>query len=774
MSQTNPVIDFLKQWEDNASSAASTLNDNPTVYRPLYEDLRNNGFICNNSVTWQGRRLLENLKKDKFDRYTDNPKWAFVPLSAINKIVTVLLPYDTGSSYGSAVEQCDAIVSMPWETLNANYPTIDIDPEDILKELNKHLFGLDSIKLKVARYIFTESKRHSHKPLALLLYGSPGTGKTAFAKALAVSATRNLAIVNTNNLESGRDINGSPNVWIGSSCGIIAKSIIESKCFNPIILLDEIDKAASSDHHGRIHDALLSLLDSENKNFRDLFLDITFDCSQIIYVLTANTLDGIPKPFLDRVLPIELKAYSAEEIIKIVNNYIFPSLVNELSCDSIITDEVKNEICNQAITIAGRLGLRAIKRTLEDLLIDKLAIFDGFQVLVEPSEEPSFSYDLLEPFAAESKIAYNSHFVHCFHTMYFDHISTHDRLNLRCGYPKKCKRCNKCVDDHTLNFVVNSRGEKAIELLKSNIPEHLYRYRSGQNIDFLMSEIMGNLYVGSREEMNDPLDGHAVLVEEKLYDYYVKNERPELTDIATLFNQDGMFKKRSKGLGWYVGATHRLSEQFFGNWNGKGSWFRYACFSDSHINMPMWANYANNNRGVCFRYLTTGFDPKHFSRTMPVEYVKDVSSLFDSYKELQKVSKFSTNISEVVRDWLHIYERHFLQKLQDWEYEHEWRLLLWAGGGHEITKGDCTFEDGLIEFSKPIEMFLGVNASIDYYITAIKKCFEIGIRVSKLELHPTGLVLRRLLPDESEIGRLDIRDDTPFARDNLYPSSHSP
>jgi len=113
--------------------------------------------------------------------------------------------------------------------------------------------------------------------------------------------------VNVNNLSSGNDINGSPGVWVGSTYGVIAKSIIETKCFNPIILFDEIDKAASNNHHVRIHDALLNLLDSENNNFRDSYLDVSFDCSHIMYILTANNITDIPKPLLDLEIPQNVK-----------------------------------------------------------------------------------------------------------------------------------------------------------------------------------------------------------------------------------------------------------------------------------------------------------------------------------------------------------------------------------------------------------------------------------------------------------------------------------
>ncbi|MDR0917766.1 MAG: AAA family ATPase [Oscillospiraceae bacterium] len=231
-------------------------------------------------------------------------------------------------------------------------------------------------KKEIQRYL-VQQKYSSNRPTVLLLNGDAGTGKTTFAKAVAVSIGRESAIISLNGLQSGSDITGLSTHYRDSTGGAISKAIIESGCFNPVIILDEIDKCAVDRENGLIWYSLLQLFDKNNCDFKYSFLDIYYDISQVIFIVTSNTIENLPQPLLDRMKIVHLNGYNRIEKQEILSNYILPQLYEDY--DHISKDLKLGETDKYFIleNDKGSKGIRSIAKLAEEIYIDKIIDFES-------------------------------------------------------------------------------------------------------------------------------------------------------------------------------------------------------------------------------------------------------------------------------------------------------------------------------------------------------------------------------------------------------------
>ena len=289
-------------------------------------------------------------------------------------------------------------LELPW--LKSSTENKDIH---LAKEiLNADHYGLEKLKERIIEYLAVKMLTNNVQSSILCLVGPPGVGKTSVAKSIARSMNRNYVRISLGGIKDEADIRGHRKTYIGAMAGRIIEAIREAKTNNPLILLDEIDKIGS-DMRGDPSAALLEVLDGEqNREFRDHFLEIPFDLSNIVFVTTANTLETVDRPLLDRLEVIELPGYTEEEKVKIAEKYLIPKQMkrhglkeNQLKISKTVLHDIINyytremgvrslekqisKLCRKAagsIVMDGKNGISVTGHNLTSLLGEKIFSFD--------------------------------------------------------------------------------------------------------------------------------------------------------------------------------------------------------------------------------------------------------------------------------------------------------------------------------------------------------------------------------------------------------------
>ena len=217
----------------------------------------------------------------------------------------------------------DTCLELPWSVSTKD--RIDIDAAK--KILDKDHDGLEKVKDRIIEFLAVKQINPDLGNQILCLVGPPGVGKTSVGASIAKAMKRKYVRVSLGGVRDEADIRGHRKTYIGAMPGRIVNALIQAKSNNPLILLDEIDKV-TRDAHGDPSSALLEVLDPEqNKFFRDHFVELPFDLSGCLFIATANTLDTIPRPLLDRMEIIELSTYSKSEKLSIAKNHLIPKQI---------------------------------------------------------------------------------------------------------------------------------------------------------------------------------------------------------------------------------------------------------------------------------------------------------------------------------------------------------------------------------------------------------------------------------------------------------------
>lgn len=257
----------------------------------------------------------------------------------------------------------ETLLELPWDISSDEKLSIS----DAKTQLDNDHYGLDKVKERILEYIAVRKLTDKPSGNILCLVGPPGTGKTSIVSSLSKSIGREYFRISLGGLHNEAEIRGHRKTYVGAMPGRIIDALKRTKVNNPVILLDEIDKMAR-DYNGDPSSAMLEVLDPEqNKSFRDNYVEVPFDLSNVMFIASANSLDTIPKPLIDRMDIIEVSGYTDEEKLTIAKKYLIPK---QRKNNGLLASQIKFSDSVIKLIISGytrESGVRNLERTISKI-----------------------------------------------------------------------------------------------------------------------------------------------------------------------------------------------------------------------------------------------------------------------------------------------------------------------------------------------------------------------------------------------------------------------
>lgn len=266
--------------------------------------------------------------------------------------------------YGMIRNYLDIVLALPWGV----YTEDNFDLDHIRKVLDEDHYGIDKVKTRIVEAIAVKKLAgKDNKAPIICLVGPPGVGKTSIAQSIARALGKEYLHMSLGGIRDEAEIRGHRKTYIGSMPGRIMTCMSKAKTSNPLFLLDEIDKM-TSDMRGDPSSAMLEVLDpNQNANFRDNYLEVPFDLSQVMFIMTANSLSTIQKPLLDRMEVIEMDGYTQDEKYEIARRYLVPKQMKQNGISEVEVEFDKSAIDKIIDDYTKESGVRELERQIAEV-----------------------------------------------------------------------------------------------------------------------------------------------------------------------------------------------------------------------------------------------------------------------------------------------------------------------------------------------------------------------------------------------------------------------
>lgn len=339
---------------------------------------------------------VEKLKeKAKGKKWTEEVKKVFeTELSKLERTPV------TSHDYGVQLNYVETIVNLPWGEYTKDSHSI----KKAKSVLDRDHYGMEKVKDRILEHLAVMKLKGDMKSPIVCLYGPPGVGKTSLGKSIAESLNRKYVRISLGGLHDEAEIRGHRRTYIGAMPGRIIQSLQKAESSNPVFILDEIDKVCN-DMKGDPESALLEVLDPEqNIAFHDNFLDIDYDLSHVMFIATANNLNTISQPLLDRMELIEVSGYITEEKIQIALRHLIP---NELEKHGLTSDQVSfsADVLEKIITSYTReSGVRELEK-----LISKVMRKVAYKIAVKEEYDPVITRESLVDYLGVERYSHDEY-----------------------------------------------------------------------------------------------------------------------------------------------------------------------------------------------------------------------------------------------------------------------------------------------------------------------------------------------------------------------------
>ncbi|MEW6055408.1 MAG: endopeptidase La [Bdellovibrionota bacterium] len=320
-----------------------------------------------------------------------------VALEELGKLETLS---DSSPEYNVTRNYLDWMLSLPWGALTED----NLDLKNAKKVLEEDHYGIPKVKNRILEYLAVRKLNPSAKGSVLCLVGPPGVGKTSLGKSIARAMGRKFFRFSLGGMRDEAEIKGHRRTYIGAMPGKILSSLKRSGSQNPVLLLDEVDKLGAS-FQGDPASALLEVLDPEqNQSFLDHYLDVPFDLSNVMFVVTANTTASIPAPLLDRMEVIELNGYTFEEKEQIARTHVMPRELErhglkaeQVEIPKATLERIMTSYCREPGMRSLQQSIAAILRRVASQIVENLKLR---KVTIKPTE----LYEYLGPERFENEV----------------------------------------------------------------------------------------------------------------------------------------------------------------------------------------------------------------------------------------------------------------------------------------------------------------------------------------------------------------------------------